>query len=139
MAGGVRSCDSHVMTAATPVKVFIAEDSALIRDRVAALLAAQDMDVVGQAQTPRDSIDGILAVHPDVVVLDVQLEGGSGLEVLRAVRGTDPGIAFVVFSNNAAPAYRKRYLGEGAERFLDKSAEFDQLVDAVEHASQRRH
>ena len=129
-----------VMTATSaPVKVFIAEDSAMIRDRVAAMLAAQAIDVVGHAETPRGSIDGILAAQPDVVVLDVQLEGGTGLEVLRAVRGTDPDIAFVVFSNNAGPAYRKRYLGEGALRFLDKTTEFDQLAAAVEHASHRTH
>jgi len=128
------------MTATSaPVKVFIAEDSAMIRDRVAAMLAAQAIDVVGHAETPRGSIDGILAAQPDVVVLDVQLEGGTGLEVLRAVRGTDPDIAFVVFSNNAGPAYRKRYLGEGALRFLDKTTEFDQLAAAVEHASHRTH
>ena len=118
-----------------PVKVFLADDSALIRDRVAAMLTAKEMTVVGQAETPQASIDGILAAHPDVVVLDVQLEGGSGLQVLRAVRQSEPGIAFVVFSNNSGPAYRKRYLGEGAESFLDKSTEFDQLVQAVETAS----
>ena len=117
------------------VKVFLADDSAMIRDRVAAMLVARAMDIVGQAETPQASIDGILAAHPDVVVLDVQLEGGSGLEVLRAVRQVDPRIAFVVFSNNAGPAYRKRYLGEGAQRFLDKTTEFDQLVVAVENAS----
>ena len=39
------------------------------------------MTVVGQARTPQDSISGILAAYPDVVVLDVQLEGGSGLQV----------------------------------------------------------
>jgi len=122
-----------------PVKVFLADDSALIRDRVAAMLVDRAMDIVGQAETPQGSIDGILAVHPDVVVLDVQLEGGSGLEVLRAVRQVDPRIAFVVFSNNAGPAYRKRYLGEGAQRFLDKTTEFDQLVLAVENASQHPH
>ena len=122
-----------------PVKVFLADDSALIRDRVAAMLASRAMDIVGQAETPQSSIDGILAMHPDVVVLDVQLEGGSGLEVLRAVRQVDPRIAFVVFSNNAGPAYRKRYLGEGAERFLDKTTEFDQLVGAIETASHRAH
>lgn len=122
-----------------PVKVFLADDSALIRDRVAAMLVDRAMDIVGQAETPQGSIDGILAVHPDVVVLDVQLEGGSGLEVLRAVRQVDPRIAFVVFSNNAGPAYRKRYLGEGAQRFLDKTTEFDQLVLAVENASQNPH
>jgi len=128
------------MTATSaPVKVFIAEDSAMIRDRVAAMLAAQAIDVIGHAETPQDSIAGILAAQPDVVVLDVQLEGGTGLEVLRAVRGTEPDIAFVVFSNNAGPAYRKRYLGEGALRFLDKTTEFDQLAAAVEHASHRTH
>jgi len=121
------------------VKVFLADDSAMIRERVAAMLAACAMDIVGQAETPQGSIDGILAAHPDVVVLDVQLEGGTGLEVLRAVRAAEPDIAFVVFSNNAGPAYRKRYLGEGARQFLDKTTEFDQLVTAVEHASHHTH
>lgn len=121
----------------TSVRVFIADDSLLIRDRVALLLGANAMTVVGQAETPQDSINGILAAAPDVVVLDVQLDGGSGLQVLRAVRHAAPGIAFVVFSNSSGPGYRKCYLGEGAEDFLDKSHEFDQLAHAVVKASQQ--
>jgi two-component system response regulator DesR len=116
-------------------RVFLADDSAAIRRRVAGLLGARALQVVGEAETPQACIDGILATHPDVVVLDVQLDGGQGLEVLRAVRGAEPRIAFVVFSNNAGPAYRKRYLGAGAVRFLDKSAEIEQLADAVHAAS----
>ncbi|HYF16833.1 MAG TPA: response regulator transcription factor [Ramlibacter sp.] len=119
------------------VRVFLADDSAAIRRRVAEMLALRSMAVVGEAETPQASIDGILAMHPDVVVLDHQLEGGTGLEVLRAVRRADPAIAFVVFSNNSAPAYRKRYLGEGALCFLDKSSEFDRLATAVADASAR--
>ena len=119
------------------VRVFLVDDSAAIRQRVAEMLALRSMDVVGQAETPQASIDGILAIHPDVVVLDHQLEGGTGLEVLRAVREADPAIAFVVFSNNSAPAYRKRYLGAGALCFLDKSSEFDRLAAAVADASAR--
>jgi DNA-binding NarL/FixJ family response regulator len=111
----------------------------MIRERVAAMLAARAMSVVGEAVSPQASIQGILAAHPDVVVLDIQLEGGSGLEVLRAVRVADPAIAFVVFSNNAGPAYRKRYLAEGASQFLDKTTEFDQLVPAIQTASQHTH
>lgn len=114
-----------------PVKVFLADDSALVRGRVAAMLGDSGINVVGEAETPQDSIHGILTLRPDVVVLDVQLEGGSGLEVLRAVREVAPSIAFIVFSNNAGCAYRKRYLGEGANRFFDKTTEFDQLVPAV--------
>ncbi len=119
-----------------PVKVFLADDSSLIRARVAAMLGAPAMTIVGQAETPQGCIDGILQTRPDVVVLDVQLEGGQGLEVLRAVRPAAPQIAFVVFSNNSGPAYRKRYLGAGAVSFLDKSAEFDQLPRAVSTAFQ---
>lgn len=121
------------------LRVFLADDSAAIRERVAAILAAGQMTIVGQAETPQGSIDGILSAQPDVVVLDVQLEGGTGLEVLRAVREADPKIAFVVFSNNSAPAYRKRYIGAGATQFLDKSTEFDQLVPAVRNASLHLH
>ncbi len=117
-----------------PVKVFLADDSALIRARVAAMLGAPVMNIVGQAETPTDCIAGILATQPDVVVLDVQLDGGSGLDVLRAVRAAAPQVTFIVFSNNSGPAYRKRYLDAGALRFLDKTAEFDQLPQAVSTA-----
>jgi DNA-binding NarL/FixJ family response regulator len=122
-----------------PVKVFLADDSPLVRGRVAAMLGDGGMNVVGQAETPQSSIHGILTSRPDVVVLDVQLEGGSGLQVLRAVREVAPSIAFIVFSNNAGGAYRQRYLGEGADRFLDKTTEFDQLVLAVTDVSRHAH
>lgn len=111
-------------------RVFLADDSAAIRTRVAGMLAGS-AEIVGQGETPSACIEGILSTHPDVVVLDVQLEGGQGLEVLRAVRAHDPRIAFVVFSGNSSAAYRKRYLAAGASRFLDKSTEFDQLAAAV--------
>jgi DNA-binding NarL/FixJ family response regulator len=124
--------------AAPTMKVFIADDSGPIRARVAGMLAPP-ATIVGEAQTPQACIAGILATHPDVVVLDVQLEGGQGLEVMQAVRSVDPRIAFVVFSNNSGPAYRKRYLGAGAARFLDKSTEFDQLAAAVRAAPQSDH
>ena len=121
--------------AARTLKVFLADDSGPIRARIAGILSAA-ATIVGQGETPQACIEGILSSRPDVVVLDVQLEGGQGLEVLRAVRAQDPQIAFVVFSNNSGPAYRKRYLGAGATRFLDKSTEFDQLAAAVVAAPQ---
>ncbi len=117
-----------------PVKVFIADDSPLIRTRVASMLASHAMTVVGQAETPQGAIDSILATQPDVVVLDIHLKGGSGLQVLQSLRTAVPRTAFVVFSNNATPAYRKRYLAEGAIDFLDKNAGLDQLALAVTNA-----
>ena len=127
------------MDSNSSLKVFLADDSLQIRQRVNALLAKAEMAILGEGATPDSCIDGILSSQPDVVVLDVQLDGGTGLEVLKAVKSRDPEVAFVVFSNNSAPAYRKRYLGEGAVRFLDKSTEFDQLAQAVATAGRRVH
>ncbi len=123
--------------AAAPITVFLADDSELICDRVALMLGNAGMSVVGRGQTPQACFDGILGSQPDVVVLDVQLEGGAGLEVLRTVRLAAPGVAFVVFSNNSGPAYRRRYLAAGALQFIDKSTEFAQLSRAIARAAQR--
>lgn len=137
MGQSPRPRHSVAMASLLHPRVFLADDSGLIRSRVAAMLGDHDMAVVGEATTPQACIEGILASRPQVVVLDVQLEGGTGLQVLRAVRQAEPGIAFVVFSNNAGPAYRKRYLGEGATSFLDKSIDFERLPGAVADAGER--
>ena len=89
------------------------------------------MLVVGQAATPDACITGILQTWPDAVVLDVRLQGGSGLQVLQAVRRVAPHIGFVIFSNNASTGYRQRYLREGASAFLEKSLDLERLAGAV--------
>lgn len=96
-----------------PINVFLADDSDLIRVRTAELLSGRAIDVVGQCSTPQACIDGILATKPDVVVLDIQLKDGSGLEVLCAVRQARPELAFIVFSIHADPVYRNLYLSHG--------------------------
>ncbi len=121
-----------------PIKVFLVDDSIPVRERVAQMLREHAIDVVGEAEAPQAAIEGILATHPDVVVLDIQLKGGTGLDVLRAVRQAAPQTAFIVLSNNSGPAYRKIYRIEGAVHFLDKNAEFDQLVQTIQNVSQQR-
>jgi len=118
-------------TAVHATRVFLAEDSSLIRTRIEALFEGSGFCLVGHAATPAACIDAILAARPDVVVLDVQLEGGTGLDVLKAVHPVAPEVRFIIFSNNSGPAWRKRYLAAGAEQFLDKSTEFRQLAQAV--------
>ncbi|WP_411883302.1 response regulator transcription factor [Polaromonas sp. YR568] len=120
---------------ASPTRVFLADDSALSRGRVAAMLRAQGMEIAGQADTPELAVAGILATRPDVAVLDVQFEKGTGMQVLEAVLKSTREIPFVVLSNHAEPAYRARYLAAGAACFLDKHAEFYQLAGQVKAAA----
>jgi DNA-binding NarL/FixJ family response regulator len=124
-------------SASSSLKVFLAEDSGPIRERVAAALVAHHMEVVGEGATPAACIAGILSSHPDVVVLDIHLQGGTGLQVLKAVRAAGEDAGFVILSNTADSTYRKRYVSEGAAGFLDKLTEFEQLPDAIAAASQQ--
>lgn len=134
-------CQSNGMVqGSAPFTVFLVEDSPAIRQRAVQMLRDQSIGVVGQAQSPKEAADGILATRPDVVVLDIQLDGGTGLEVMRAMRPVDSHIAFIVLSNNVDPAYRKLYRKlyrkEGALHFFDKSADIDQLAPTVKAVAQ---
>lgn len=134
-------CQSNGMVqGSAPFTVFLVEDSPAIRQRAVQMLRDQSIGVVGQAQSPKEAADGILATRPDVVVLDIQLDGGTGLEVMRAVRPVDSHIAFIVLSNNVDPAYRKLYRKlyrkEGALHFFDKSADIDPLAPTVKAVAQ---
>ena len=90
--------------------------------------------VVGHAEGATDAIRQIALLNPHIVVLDISLKSGTGMEVLEAVKSSAPGTRFIVLSNSSAPQYRARYLSAGAERFLDKTYEFDQLAGIVAQA-----
>lgn len=105
-------------------KVFIVDDSAMIRERLTDMLAENgNVDIVGEAECAADAADGITATSPDLVILDMQLRGSTGLDVLRRIHPVSPEIVFVVITNHPSPQYRKACLQAGASYFLDKSAE----------------
>ena len=124
------------MSTAIRTTVFIVEDSALIRDRLMEMLGELDgVGVVGDAETPGDAISGIRKTNPDFVVLDYQLNGGTAIDVLRAVRPQSPATVFLVLTNHANPQYRRLCLDAGATYFFDKSLEFDKVSDIVAAAT----
>jgi DNA-binding NarL/FixJ family response regulator len=113
--------------------VFIAEDSIDVRRSLVELVEdVEGARVVGQAESAEDAVRGILRTQPDCVVLDFQLLGGTGLDVLRAVHPQAPRIAFIVLTNFATPQYRRACLAAGARCFFDKSREFTRVRDAIE-------
>lgn len=116
-------------------KVFIVEDSAPVRARlVEQVYQINGVDVVGQAATPADAIAGICATHPDYVVLDFQLEGGTGVDVLRAVRLQVPNAVVIVLTNHPQPQFRRLCMYAGADAFLDKSTEFGKVTEVISGA-----
>lgn len=128
------------MQATRPTNVFIVEDSPSIRTRLIEMLAAMpDVALAGEACSAADAVAGILFARPDSVLLDLNLKGRSGIEVLRAVRAQAPGIVFVVLTNHAEPQYRRACAIAGAAYFLDKSTEFDRVRDVIAEIAATRH
>lgn len=111
-----------------PLRVFLVEDAPAIRTRLAAMMkAVPSVSLVGEADSVGDAIDGITRSQPDALVLDLQIIGGSGLEVLRTVRGAMPHLRVAVLTNFATEQHRRACLDAGAEFFLDKSSEFPRI------------
>ena len=110
------------------MKVFLVEDSHDIRERLGSMISDIEHAVlVGQSGTEEEAVAGILAAVPDLVILDLHLASGSGIEVLRRIKAQRPAIQVVVLTNHGYPQYRKRCMDLGAEHFLDKSRDIAAL------------
>lgn len=114
------------------MKVFLVEDSPLLRFRLEAMLdAIAGASVVGHASAAPAAVDAILRAQPDTVVLDLHLEEGNGFDVLKALQQAAPQIAVYVLTNFPSEPYRRKAASLGARGFFDKSAEFDRLRDTL--------
>jgi len=119
------------------LKVFISDDSATIRKRLVTMaLDLPDIAVVGQAENAPGSLVAIRQTRPDVVILDIRMPGGNGIEVLREVKKLDPAPKVIMLTNYAHAQYRDKCEKAGADFFLDKSTEFDKLPQALEQVRQ---
>lgn len=113
------------------MKVVLVEDSPLVRKHLLAALKEQPfLSVVGLAATEAEALCTVGLTRPHVVVLDLALAAGSGLEVLRKLRLAGYGGTILVLSNREAEIYGPLCVSNGANAFYDKGREFEKfLVD----------
>jgi two-component system OmpR family response regulator len=124
-----------------PLRVFLVEDSVVIRERLTETISSiEHVEVVGHAETEADAIAALQAAACDAVVLDLQLREGHGFNVLKALRSPSARrrIIVLVLSNYATPQYRGRSMEIGADYFFDKSREYDRLCEVLEELVARR-
>jgi DNA-binding NarL/FixJ family response regulator len=114
-----------------PLRIFLSEPSEIVRKRISAELASHGMQVIGECANVDDCVAAILQLRPDVVVLDVTLRDGTGLQVLNRVRTVCADVSFIVCTNSVEQPYRERYLAAGAKAFLDKCTDCDQLPATI--------
>ena len=116
------------------LKTFLVEDSPVIRSNlVAALEDLAPVEVVGYAESAADACSQLSVLHDggacDLVIVDVFLKSGSGLDVLRCMRDAQATTRRVVLTNYATSEIRNECLSLGAQAVFDKSRDIDALVD----------
>ncbi|MBL1138262.1 MAG: response regulator transcription factor [Chloroflexi bacterium] len=115
------------------MKVFIADDSLIVREHLVTLLdELAGVEIVGQAENVAEAIRGIRTLQPDVVILDMRLPDGSGIDVLQNIKQDEAAPMVIILTNYPYPGYRQKCLQAGADFFLDKSTEFDQIPKLFE-------
>jgi len=120
--------------------IFLVEDSPLVRDRLLEMIeSVPGAKVVGIASRADEAVRGILATRPDVVVLDVNLAQGTGIDVLRELRLEAPRIDVYMLSAYASSPYRQLAKRLGARDFFDKTTEFARVKDVVAARAARAH
>jgi DNA-binding NarL/FixJ family response regulator len=116
----------------TPHRVFLADDHALFREGVKALLAEEpDIAVAGEAGTAKETLQRIKNEPWDVLLLDISLPDGSGVDLLRQIRPHKPELPILILSMHPEEQYAVSLLRAGANGYITKDAIPQQVVQAI--------
>ncbi|HEX9075653.1 MAG TPA: response regulator [Anaerolineae bacterium] len=120
------------------MKVFVVDDSVIIRQRLKRVLADElEIQVIGEAGDAQAATIAILEQKPDVVLLDLHLLNGSGIDVLQNLKKEKLGPAVIILTDYPYPEYRQLCLEAGADFFFIKSTEIDMVVPALKQLIQQ--
>jgi DNA-binding NarL/FixJ family response regulator len=115
-----------------PIRVLTADDHALMRGGIAALIAGEpDMTLVAEAGTGRDAVEQFRRHHPDVTLMDLRMPEMSGLQALSVIRAEVPEARVIVLTTYSGDVQVGRALQAGASAYLLKTTLRHELLDAI--------
>jgi len=113
-------------------RVLIVDDHPIVRQGLRRMIEPEpDLVVCGEVQTEREARTAIRALSPDVVIVDISLAQGDGLELVRDVHAQQPELPMLVLSMHDELIYAERLLAAGASGYIMKQAASDQLLIAL--------
>jgi two-component system, NarL family, response regulator NreC len=122
--------------AAERIRIVLADDHAVVRSGLRMVLESEsDLEVVAEASDVDSARRYVRGHHPRVLVLDLNMPGGSSLEAIPLIRQESPETQIVVLTMQQEPAFAREALGAGALGYVLKEAADDELVEAVRHAA----
>jgi len=122
------------------VKVLIADDSTLVRERLRDMLSQLgQIELIGEARDGLEAMDAIRELSPDVVLLDIRMPKGNGIEVLQNIRKAGASPMVIMLTNYPYPQYQKKCMEAGASFFFDKATEFEKVLEVLEQLISGQH
>jgi two-component system response regulator DesR len=119
------------------IRVLLADDQALVRGAIAALLGLEpDLEVVAEVGSGDEAVAASVEHSPDVALLDVEMPGLDGIEAARLIRERSPATRVLMVTTFGRPGYLMRALKAGASGFVVKETPAAQLADAVRRVNQ---
>jgi DNA-binding NarL/FixJ family response regulator len=114
------------------MKVLIADDSALMRERLETMLSEiEGVSIIGKSMNVIDTLSRVELDHPDVVILDIKMIGGNGIDVLKSIREHHIDSTVIMFTHYPYPQYKRACMEAGADYFFHKATEFEQMLETV--------
>lgn len=115
-----------------PISILVVDDHALLREGVRAMLSTQsDMQIVGEADNGLRAVEAYERLLPDIVLMDLQMADGCGLEAIQAIRASHPDARIIVLTTYSGDGRALRALRSGAMGYLLKASLRKQLLDAI--------
>ncbi|HOE96650.1 MAG TPA: response regulator transcription factor [Candidatus Sumerlaeota bacterium] len=117
-----------------PIRVVIVDDHPLVRHGLGHLIAAEeDMEVVGDASGSTDALRLVREQKPNCVVIDLSLQEGTGIELIKQIKALDKNIRMLVFSMHDEVLFAERVLRAGAMGYVNKQVSTEKVVDGIRH------
>lgn len=119
----------------TNLKILIVDDTPIVLERLFEMIAELDtVHSVLKSNSYNQTVEFIKLGEPDVILLDLQLRGKSGIELLKYVKKHHASVKTIIVTNSASVFYREQCQSLGADYFIDKSTEFENIpgiIDAI--------
>ena len=117
------------------VRVALVDDHGIVRQGLRALLTLQGIEVVGEAESGFSAIDLARELRPDVMLLDIRMKDGDGLQCLPQIKEASPETSVIMLTTYANPGYLARAINSGASGYLSKETDPAQIVRVVRAAA----
>ena len=117
------------------VRLLVADDHEVVRAGLKSLVAGTDIEIIGEAVNGEQAVELALQLNPDVVLLDIRMQEGDGLNALGRIKLDRPDVPVLIFSTYDNPTYVARAVALGAVGYVLKGAPREKLLESLRKAA----